>query len=338
MFTIFPEYSKNRVNRAGDAVREGNPTIEDESVIENWRASHNYVLNTFQATLRRHARGREITVAQRLKRRPTIDDKLTRQPGMQLSRMHDIAGCRLIFDNIDELYETRGRILNSRFKHQRKNEEDDYDYIKRPKDNGYRGVHDVYKYVSYTGTAERWNGLLIELQYRTKIQHSWATAVEIFGALTGNEAKFDRANDSQQTFFLLASELLSRYYEGINGRIIKANNRDAVHKFLQTEEEVNILRFLEGLHVSATKLKNVRNIILVMHPNRSLEVYGYTSAKQAIEQYFHLESQEREADIVLVRADSNEGVRSAYRNYFSDARDFTQNIRRIIEDRGWWSR
>lgn len=66
-FTIFPEYSKNRVNTAGDAVRRGNLTQDDEAVIENWRASHAYILNTFQATLRRHIKGSNITIAQRLK-------------------------------------------------------------------------------------------------------------------------------------------------------------------------------------------------------------------------------------------------------------------------------
>lgn len=166
MFTIFPQYSKGRVNRAGDAVRAGVVAEEDEEVIENWRASHNYVLNTFQATLRRHARENDITVAQRLKRRTTIYDKLTRQNGMQLARMHDIAGCRLIFDNVEAMLATRSKIIGSRFKHKRRNELDDYDYLKSPKDTGYRGLHDIYEYVSFTGTAEKWNGLLIELMER----------------------------------------------------------------------------------------------------------------------------------------------------------------------------
>lgn len=111
MFTIYPAYSKKRVSRAGNAVRQGTEQQEDIDAIENWRASHNYVLNTFQATLRRHARGKDITVAQRLKRRLTVYDKLKRQPDMKLARMHDIAGCRLIFDNISALNATRQQII-----------------------------------------------------------------------------------------------------------------------------------------------------------------------------------------------------------------------------------
>jgi putative GTP pyrophosphokinase len=213
MFTIFPLYSKNRVTKAGSAVRASVEGEDDKKIIENWRASHNYVLNTFQATLRRYAKGGNITVAQRLKRRNTIYDKLKRHPGMQLARMHDIAGCRLIFEDMATLNATRLRVLGSKFKHKRRNSNDDYDYTISPKENGYRGIHDFYEYSSYSGSAKNWNGLLIELQYRTKYQHAWATAFEIVGSLTGQEAKFDRGDKDHQDFFTFIAELIARHYD-----------------------------------------------------------------------------------------------------------------------------
>ena len=87
----FPGGSKSRVNRAGDNVRCGAPTADDLRVIDDWRAAHRAVLNTFQAILRNRTRGTKVTVAQRHKRKRTIFDKLRRLPGMQLSRMDDIA-------------------------------------------------------------------------------------------------------------------------------------------------------------------------------------------------------------------------------------------------------
>ncbi|WP_193371539.1 hypothetical protein [Pelagibius marinus] len=93
---IPPARSKSEVNRAGNRIRAagGDPEPRDIEIVENWRASHLWVLNTFQASLRRRAKDRPITVAQRLKRRNTIFDKLRREPAMQLARMQDIAGCR----------------------------------------------------------------------------------------------------------------------------------------------------------------------------------------------------------------------------------------------------
>jgi putative GTP pyrophosphokinase len=44
--------SKSKINRAGQKVRDGSLTPEDELIIDEWRTSHGAVLNTFQAFLR----------------------------------------------------------------------------------------------------------------------------------------------------------------------------------------------------------------------------------------------------------------------------------------------
>ena len=62
----------------------------------------------------------------------------------QLARMDDIAGCRLIFRHTKDLDSFRDEFHRARFKHKMRNDLDKYDYIKRPKPTGYRGVHDVY--------------------------------------------------------------------------------------------------------------------------------------------------------------------------------------------------
>jgi len=91
-----PWGSKGLINRAGDALRARRELTQDElAAIEAWRAGHKNVLNTFQASLRTRAKGSDVQVAQRLKRRSTIMDKLSREPKMQLARMDDVAGCRL---------------------------------------------------------------------------------------------------------------------------------------------------------------------------------------------------------------------------------------------------
>lgn len=45
--------------------------------------------------------GLELDVSQRLKRLPTIEDKLRRLPRMDLSSMQDIGGCRAVLDTQD---------------------------------------------------------------------------------------------------------------------------------------------------------------------------------------------------------------------------------------------
>ncbi|MCG8548587.1 MAG: (p)ppGpp synthetase, partial [Alphaproteobacteria bacterium] len=85
----YPGGSRSRVNRAGNHVRDNAATPDDLAVIDEWRAAHAHILNTFQAILRNRTRGSNIVVAQRHKRRSTIFGKLERFPKMQLSRMDD---------------------------------------------------------------------------------------------------------------------------------------------------------------------------------------------------------------------------------------------------------
>ncbi len=105
-------------------------------------------------------------VAQRLKRMPTILDKLEREPGMNLARMHDIGGCRAILPDEATIYCVVRRI-RSRPRHLWGIVRE-YDYIKHPKSSGYRGIHLVV----------RRDGRLIEVQLRTPSQHRWALNVE----------------------------------------------------------------------------------------------------------------------------------------------------------------
>ena len=228
MSDSFPGGSKQRVNRAGERVRQGSMTSEDAQVIEEWRAAHRAVLNTFQAILRRRTRHSNVSVAQRHKRRRTIYEKLNRFPKMNLVRMDDVAGCRLIFDSIEELYRFREIFHKARFKHKLRNEKDKYDYIKKPKATGYRGVHDIYEYNVRSKSGERLAGLYVEIQYRTLIQHAWATAVEVIGFVTENQPKFERGDDRYQRAMTYASEILARAHEEHTGACQYMSDHDLV--------------------------------------------------------------------------------------------------------------
>ena len=57
-----------------------------------------------------------------------------------------------------------------------------------------------------------------------------------------------------------------------------------------------------------------------------LEIREFRDAPDALRALFELEKQMPEHDIVLVRADTSDEVRIAFRNYFSDARDFIKLV------------
>ena len=324
----YPGGSKSRVNRAGNAVRENTADIEDYMVIEEWRAAHRAVLNTFQAILRNRTRGSKITVAQRHKRRSTIFDKLLRFPEMQLARMDDVAGCRLIFKDIKTLNRFRSNFHKAHFHHKRKNDTEKYNYIDNPKITGYRGIHDVYSYDVNSESGKHLKGLLVEVQYRTAVQHAWATAVEVIGFITENQPKFEKGDDRYNHAMALASEILARAYEDEKGPYPETTNVDVVQKFLALNAELNLLNTLRGLNAASTEVSENRNSILIFHESGELEVRTYRSATEALAALFELEKEHPGTDIVLVKADTSEEVRFAFKNYFSDARDFI----RLVED------
>ncbi|MBN8934990.1 MAG: RelA/SpoT domain-containing protein [Rhizobiales bacterium] len=315
-------YSKGRINRAGEAARQGNASGQDMEVINNWRASHAYILNTFQATLRNRTRGTDIAVAQRLKRLRTLVNKLERLPRMQLSRMDDVAGCRLIFRSIRELTEFRNAVHKARFDHKLRNEVEKYDYIASPKPDGYRGIHDIYEYNVRSETGMAYNGLLLELQYRTIYQHAWATTVEIVGMITENQPKFHAGDQRHIEFFRLASEIIARTYERKSSCYPHIGNRELVRKFRELDREIRILQLLRGLNTSTEQMGGRKNVILSMSGAGQLSLFTYAKGTDALRKYFELEKLHGGADVVLVKADTGADIRLSYKNYFSDPADF----------------
>lgn len=322
----FPGGSKTRVNKAGDAVRRSMPTEEDLSVIDSWRAAHREVLNTFQANLRRRAKGKKITVAQRHKRKKTIFDKLSRFPSMLLSRMDDIAGCRLIFKNLKDLNQFRSSFHKARFKHNRRNDPDKYDYIKNPKSDGYRGIHDVYEYNVNSIQGKNLKGLNVEVQYRTLAQHAWATAVEVIGFVTASQPKFKKGDKRYETAMILASEIIARTSEKTHGPLPKLSDGQLRREFKNLDRELGLLKTLKGLKAAKKDVSARRNTILIFHLDGGLEIKTYRDSPEALVELFQLEKKLVDADVVLVKSDTSEGVREAFRNYFSDAEDFVKLI------------
>jgi len=243
---------------------------------------------------------------------------------MQLSRMDDIAGCRLIFKDLQTLIEFRKNFHNAHFNHKRRNELDKYDYIKKPKCTGYRGIHDVYEYNVNSEVGKELAGLYLEIQYRTLVQHAWSTAVEVIGFITESQPKFRQGDTRYEKAMALASEILARAFENTKGPLPEIEDRVIVAKFLKLDEELKLLKTLRGLNAADKAVTERKNAILIFSGSRELDVRTFRSATDALRELFELEKEFPDSDVVLVRANTSDDVRLAFRNYFSDARDFIQ--------------
>lgn len=334
-----PEYSKKQINTAGNIIRSIYSTDDEKGeaivVIDNWRASHAYPLHVFYMNLRRMAGNRKnIIVAERLKRLDSIVDKLKREKDMQLSRMQDLGGCRMVLPSMEEVYKYSRKLKDSRIRHEFKRE---YDYIQNPKISGYRSLHYVYKFQSDTKGKEAYNqNMLIELQFRTHLQHIWATALETMGLFTHQALKAGQGSEDFKRFFVLISSLfaIKERYPIVPGTV--EDEKELISEIEEIDDRRHVLNMLKAItvainHEEEKKIDKKGYYILILDYKESwlnILYYKPSETEEANRTYNRLESTrgDKPIDIVLVRTSSFQTVSAAYPNYFMDIREFVEIV------------
>lgn len=304
-------------------------------ILNNWRAAHAYPLQVICSNLRQ--KNPNAIVVQRLKRLESITGKIQRFPEMQLYKMQDLGGCRVIVDTIEQVYNAIDRYKFSRIRHILKRE---YDYIANPKESGYRSYHMVYQFHSESKDTYNKN-MFIEIQFRTKLQHMWATAVEMMGIYTKSNLKSSQGDYDILRFFTLVSSLFA-----IEEKMPICPNTskwadELISEIKYLDNKNNIISTLSGLNVSINhasnkynqKDKNLYYIILLNYDKMTVTVKPFKSSnlETATKLYGKIE-QGSNINVVLVSASSFETLRLAYPNYFADISYFVTKLRRVIEN------
>lgn len=331
-----PKYSKKQIDKAGRTIAEifinpdeNIPSSEINQAIDilnNWRSSHAYPLEIITNNLRRN--NPTAIVVQRLKRLDSILWKIKRFPSMSLYRIQDLGGCRVIVDSIEDVYKSVNRFKNSKVRHIFKKEDD---YIQNPKISGYRSYHMVYQFQSDENETYNKN-MLIEIQFRTKLQHIWATAVEMMGIFTKSNLKSSMGDEDILRFFVLVSSLFAKR-EGTTICLNTPNdNDDLIKEVKDINNKLHLVSRISALsvainHTNASKeMKGKGYYVLILnYKKKMLRVRGF-STKQvdlATRAYNEIESKnDKNIDAVLVSAHSFNDLREAYPNYFADISEF----------------
>ena len=349
-----PLYKRDKVNEAARAVLAYDPLEIFESekyhaylvalpIVDNWRASHNYPLNTFQITLRRYAQDvspdrAPPLIAQRIKRLRSIELKLRLKPKMKLTQMQDIGGVRAVVRSIAEVREVAQRYILSNLKHEAASLDD---YIQTPRDSGYRGIHFVYRYFSDKNKTE-YNDLKIEIQLRSQYQHAWATAVETVGMFTRQALKSSIGEPDWLRFFQLMSTAIARREHSPpvpNTPTELHELREEIRSYATSLDVVNKLNAFRNLLRIGTEqpgLKDARLFLLVLDPTQDkLTITPFKESERQLASQSYLEAEKivrenRKTDAVLVQVDSPAALRRAYQNYFADTRLFLQLLEQVL--------
>jgi ppGpp synthetase/RelA/SpoT-type nucleotidyltranferase len=336
------KYTKGEITRAGKILINRHSSFDDRTwaldVMSSWRAAQAYPMRALLMTLRKKATeiDSNAVVVQRHKRAPSIIGKLIRFPKMELNRMQDIGGCRAIVSTVTDVERLNKHIQASATRNQLHRE---YNYIQQPKESGYRGIHLTYK---YGGEKSEYKGYFVELQLRSKVQHAWATTVEIVDTFTDQALKSSKGSADWTKFFRMASAEFAKLEHRPVGSHADGINTKA--ELAKLAHQLSVVKRLNAFAVSA-------NHIIQKHDNKTdyflLELsedgnrilitkYKLSDFEKATDAYLQKEKQAKldsKRDVVLVAAGSMHALKNAYPNYFADSREFVRLMERALGKR-----
>lgn len=336
-------YSRSRVDRAGGVLKDesaaGAERAKARPIFGWWRGRHRVPLAEVCGLVAE--RSRRVTtdgfLALRLKRLPSVEAKLRRFPTMRLSRMQDLGGCRAVLPSVGEV-DALQALCREIWPGDRLREND---YLAEPKGDGYRGIHLVWGYRAETPEAAPWDGLRIEIQIRSRLQHAWATAVETVDALRETQLKIGGSgNGDWRRFFALMGSVHALE----EGRALVPGTPPAP---AELRSEVSALAGRLGARkvfagvapaIEAAAGEDAGWTLLTLDAAaRRLRLRRYPPGRIEEAQREYLQLEERhEGDpavqVCLVATESADTLRRAYPNYFLEVGLFADSLRRFLEE------
>ena len=344
-------YSLNAVKRAGKRLRDWDEyelkTLVDVlPIVENWRDCHSFPMTQFYDSLRECGAGygSAINVVQRPKRLESIIGKLKANPAMALTTMQDIAGCRAILPtnelilpfvdsfrrmwDVHELYDTD-------------------DYIAKPKANGYRSLHLIYRFHSDNPSFD---GRFVEIQFRSRFQHAWATALETVDLFEGEQLKAGKGDSEWHRFFALMGSVVAAIENAVRvpgtpvdesdqelrrelrhyAEVLEVERRMRAYGSLTFSTDISPVGSMARRGVSSvygraaySGATNPAYFLLELYPHpTAVRVRGY-ERRDIAQASRDLVAAERERHhVVLVAASDLAALKEAYPNWIIDTRYF----------------
>lgn len=330
-------YSRTQIIKAGEAIKKGIDNQDTYKIIENWRAFHAGPMNEAFMRLKELANDNpNIIVAERLKRRQAIIDKLKNEPTMSLWNMQDIGGCRVVLqdDKDVQTFFEKFTEANKFLVLYKVN-----DYILYPKPDGYRSLHAIYKYHS-DQTDDYNKNILIEIQFRSHMQHAWATAVEMIKIFLGEDIKSGQSSDDIKRFMILVSSLFAIYEKRPRVPNTSVNSQEIFKEIIELDKKNNYLEKLNGLKAAIKahdELENHQNatcVILVLDYDKHIlkMEYQVSDISTASKHYAEIEkiNEKNKTYTVLVQVSSFDKLKEAYPNYYLDITGFVNIVKSTI--------
>lgn len=339
------KYGRHQIDKAGETILSSKDQDEVSSAIfkvNDWRTLHLPALDALQNTLIPLLKKNKVNIvftSRRLKRLTSILYKLDINPEMKLGGMQDIGGLRVVVPTVNALNRALD-VLNG-------NIPDSFElvkivnYIDAPKPSGYRSIHFIYKFISDNNDT---NGMKVELQIRTKLQHCWAMAVETAGLVTSTPLKSSLGSDEWLDFFKVVSSLfaIKEHLPILAGHVKSGYDMKALMKILYNMNKAHnygdTLKALRISNIQAQK-ENYQNGYYILNIDFKRQVVTVTAfskdnEEKATMMYSDLEQQVQydKNAVVLVSVPKMKELQEAYPSYFLDSTEFLMALDTMIDN------
>ncbi len=189
------QFSSGEVDRLGGRLREAegrSRSAEDVAMYVAWSTGYARAMQEVRTAIFERAVDASVegTLSSRVKQIDSVAAKLRRMPSTRLSRLEDIAGCRIVVATTRDANRLAGACSTLEITRQR-------NYHESPR-NGYRALH-----LTVRASDER----PVELQIRTEIEDLWANLAERCAALVDPELKYDGGPQEFREFLDMMSDL-----------------------------------------------------------------------------------------------------------------------------------
>ncbi len=339
------KYGRHQIDKAGQIILTSTKKEDVAQSIEkvnDWRTLHLIVLDELQKAVIPVLERNNIKIqftSRRLKRLPSIIYKLDINPEMRLGGMQDIGGLRVVVTSMQDMSNCIKTITDDSPKSFKLCKI--MNYIIEPKSSGYRSVHFVYQYISEDNNI---NGMKVELQLRTKLQHNWAMAVETAGLITKTPLKSSQGDDKWLNFFKIVSSLFCIK----EGTEIMAEHKEQkfdvkalMIELYKSNEENRYCDTLKVLSVTNSQAKKERYkngyyLLNIDFKTKRVNITSFPKEKEEEASQIYSEQEKQIEDdknaVVLVSVPKMKELQEAYPSYFLDTTEFIQVIDIMLEN------
>jgi hypothetical protein len=201
-------------------------------------------------------------------------------------------------------------------------------------------LHLIYKYRNSQHPG--FDGLRLELQIRTKLQHTWATAVETMDTLLGQALKYRQGDKGWQDFFAIVSSAFA-YMENSPPlpRFEALSPKETASAVAVAETKLGALEKMTGFSTAVDFISKERrgrsyHLLILDSLARKVRIMNYDRDSFEKAQIDYSEYEKKAADgeniePVLVSAGSIDKLRRAYPSFFLDIGDFISKVQEIVK-------